>query len=166
MGLWKSLCEKATCRLLNIIVKSKRFEGYPCANYSHSTFIAHSYSCTQISYSPTHIVAPSTTHTFTTFRTHGSCPPAQSHPHSLHIVLFVYAQHTVCQPILFYQHQCRSNYPPILYKRDIGKQSDVVTRGWVMLFSCSQYLGVGQPVLCRLKGDGSLSRHFFKYYDF
>ena len=99
-----------------------------------------------------HIVTPSTTHTFTTFPTHGSCPPAQSHPHSLHIVLFVYAQCTVCQPILFYQHQCRSNYPPILYKLDIGKQSDVMTWVWVMLFPCSQYLGgwVFEPPLFQI----------------
>ena len=45
---------------------------------------------------------------------------------SVRIVLSVYAQHTVCQPIQFYRHYCRSNYPPILYKRDIGKQSDKI----------------------------------------
>ena len=53
------------------------------------------------------------------------------HNHTyLRIVLSIYAQHTVCQPIQFYQHRCRYNHPPILYTRDIGKQSDVVTRGW------------------------------------
>ena len=40
---------------------------------------------------------------------------------SLRIILSVYAQHTVCQPNQLDQDQCRSNYPPILYKKRADK---------------------------------------------
>ena len=88
-------------RLINSALKS-------VLGFNLYTFIAHSYSYTRTSYSR------SLQHIHGWWHIH--CVRQHNHTYSnLRIVLSVYAKHTVCQPIQLYQHDCRSNYPPILY---------------------------------------------------